>query len=252
MKEMSDRVDNRPPNERIAAHYRDLIASGAIQAGTLLPSIKTLAQDWEVSTATVEKALGKLRAENLVRGIHGVGTEVIGQPTPLSSGSQRQDRGQRTGSSWGTGERSDSHTASVTAAPEDVAVALGIGRGDRVIRRTRVYRDRHGIVAHSTSWIPGEFVEILPELARAERLKGGTSLDLIARATGRQAVERKHTTGARLATAEDIELLELEPGTVAAILVLSTTFLDAQKRPVEYGVDLGAPGRTRMDESEMY
>ena len=248
---MADRVDNRPPNARIAAHYRDLITSGALPPGTLLPSIKTLAEEWKVSTATVEKAIGKLRAENLVRGIHGVGTEVIGQPVALSSGSQRQDRGQRTGSSWGTGERSDSHTACLTAAPAEVADALGIGPGDRVIRRARVYRDGHGIVAHSTSWIPGEFAQALPELVRGERLKDGTSLDLIARATGRQAVQRRDTTAARIATPEDLELLGLEPGTVAAILVLSAEFFDAQGRPLEYGVDLGAPGRTRVDISDM-
>lgn len=248
---MSERVDNRPPNARLAAHYRDLITSGAMPPGTLLPSIKTLAKEWKVSTATVEKALGKLRAEGLVRGIHGVGTEVVGRPLPLSSGAQRHDRGLRTGSSWGTGERSDCHTASITAASEEVATALDIGPGDQVIRRTRVYRDGHGIVAHSTSWIPMPFADAVPELLSSKRLEGGTSLDLIARATGRQAVQREDTTAARIATGEDLELLDLPLGTVAAILVLTARFIDAQGRPIEYGVDLGAPGRTRSDTSDV-
>lgn len=175
----------------------------------------------------------------------------IGQPVPLSSGAQRLERGKRTGSSWGAGERSDGHTATITSAPQDVAAALGIEPGEQVIRRTRVYRDRHGIVAHSTSWIPREFTQSVPELVRAERLKGGTSLDLIARRTGRHAVKRHDETAARIATAEDAKLLELQPDALEAILVLTVQFLDSEGRPLEYGVDLGAPGRTRVETSEM-
>lgn len=136
-------------------------------------------------------------------------------------------------------------------APEDVAHVLGISPGDDVIRRSRVYRDAHGIVSHSTSWIPAEFAQPLPALIRSERLKGGLSLDLIARATGRHPVRRADEEGARIATAQDLELLELEPDTVAAILVLTSKFLDADGELLEYGVDLGAPGRTRRALTEV-
>ncbi|WP_369015950.1 UTRA domain-containing protein [Streptomyces kutzneri] len=91
----------------------------------------------------------------------------------MSSGSQRQDRGRRTGSSWGEGERSDSHQAAVVPAPAAVAQALGIQPGSEVVRRSRVYRDRHGIVAHSTSWIPARYGRLIPQLAMSERLTGG-------------------------------------------------------------------------------
>ncbi|RSS85514.1 GntR family transcriptional regulator, partial [Streptomyces sp. WAC02707] len=73
---MADQADNRAPYAQIAAHYAALITSGDLQPGSLLPSIKTLSQEWSVSTATAEKALRKLRNEGLVRGIHGIGTEV--------------------------------------------------------------------------------------------------------------------------------------------------------------------------------
>jgi DNA-binding GntR family transcriptional regulator len=175
----------------------------------------------------------------------------ICQPLPVSSGAQRLDRVRRTGSSWGTEERSDGHTAAIAPAPPEVAAALGVRPGDEVIRRTRVYRDLHGIVAHSTSWMPREFSQRVPELVHNERLVGGTSLDLIARATGRHAVKRTDETAARIATADDIALLELEPGTTEAILVLSSRFLDSDGQPLEFGVDLGAPGRTRVDTAEI-
>ncbi|MEU9663498.1 GntR family transcriptional regulator [Streptomyces chartreusis] len=245
------RADNRPPYARIAAHYRDLISSGELSPGDLLPSIKTLATEWDVSTATADRAMRLLREEKLVQGIPGVGTEVTARPISLSSGAERHDRSGKTQSSWGVGEKSSGHTAGIVDAPEDVARALGISPGDDVVRRSRVYRDGHGIVSHSTSWIPAEFAQAVPELARSERLKGGLSLDLIARATGRHVVKRVDEETARIATKHDLELLELEPDTVAAILVLTARFLDADDELLEYGVDLGAPGRTRRTTSKV-
>ncbi|MEU1377973.1 GntR family transcriptional regulator [Streptomyces triculaminicus] len=245
------RPDNRPPYARIAGHYRDLITSGQLSPGDMLPSIKALAKDCNVSTATADRAMKVLREEMLVRGIPGVGTEVVGRPVSLSSGAERHDRSNKAQSSWGVGERSSEHMAGIVPAPEEVASALGISTGDDVIRRSRVYRDTHGIVAHSTSWIPGEFARVLPELVRSERLKGGLSLDLIASATGRHCVRRHDEEAARIATEQDLELLELEQDTVAAILVLTARFLDADDQVLEYGVDLGAPGRTRRTTSEV-
>ncbi|MEU9072391.1 GntR family transcriptional regulator [Streptomyces sp. NPDC048306] len=245
------RADNRPPYARIASHYRDLINSGELSPGDLLPSIKTLAAEWKVSTATADRAMRLLREEKLVQGIPGVGTEVMERPISLSNGAERHDRSGKTQSSWGVGEKSSGHTAGIVEAPEDVADVLGISPGDDVIRRSRVYRDGHGIVSHSTSWIPAEFAQAVTELARSERLKGGLSLDLIARATGRRVVKRVDEESARIATTRDLELLELEADTVAAILVLTARFLDADGELLEYGVDLGAPGRTRRTTTEV-
>ncbi|MFJ3973481.1 GntR family transcriptional regulator [Streptomyces parvus] len=244
-------ADNRPPYARIAGHYRDLISSGELVPGDLLPSIRALADQWDVSTATADRAMKLLRDERLVHGIPGVGTEVMARPVSLASGSERHDRSSKTKSSWGVGEKSSGHTAGMVPCPEGVAHVLGIDAGDEAIRRSRVYRDAHGIVAHSTSWIPAEFARALPELARSERLKGGLSLDLIAEATGRQVEQRIDEETARIATKEDLALLELDAGTVAAILVLTARFLDADGQLLEYGVDLGAPGRTRRTTSEV-
>ncbi|MFE2423963.1 GntR family transcriptional regulator [Streptomyces hokutonensis] len=250
---MAGQADNRAPYAKIAAHYTELIESGQLPPGSLLPSIKNLAEEWSVSTATAEKALRKLRNEGLVRGIHGIGTEVLDRPSSMSSGSQRQDRGRRTGSSWGSGERSDSHQAAVVPAPLEVAQALGIAPQSDVIRRRRVYRDRHGIVAHSTSWIPAQYGRLIPQLANSERLTGGTSLQLIAEATGLPISHRIDSASARLLTAEDAQLLELdsENPPTEPVVVMTAKFIDSEGNVVEYGVDLGGPGRTWRTESEV-
>lgn len=250
---MPGQADNRAPYAKIAARYTELITSGQLQAGSLLPSIKTLSEEWKVSTTTAEKALRKLRDEGLVRGIHGIGTEVLDQPAPMSSGAQRQDRGHRTGSSWGTGERSDSHAAAVVPAPDDVAQALDIQPGTEVVRRSRVYRDRHGIVAQSTSWIPVQYGKLIPQLLASERLTGGTSLQLIARTTGNPISHRIDTASARLLTPETARLLELDPHNppTEPVVVMTAKFVDIEDNIVEYGVDLGGPGRTWRAESEV-
>ncbi|MGL4743722.1 MAG: GntR family transcriptional regulator [Dermatophilaceae bacterium] len=246
-------ADNRAPYARIAAHYAQAIAAGDVQPGTLLPSIKALAEEWRVSTGTVEKALRTLRDEGLVRGIHGIGTEVLDQPAPMSSGAQRHDRGRRTGSSWGAGERSDSHAASVVPAPDDVAQALNIEPGGEVIRRSRIYRDRHGIVAHSTSWLPMRYAALIPQLLASERLTGGTSLQLISQATGKKITHRVDTVSASFLTPEIARLLEISGDNAQPepVVVMTAKFVDSDGHVVEYGVDLGSPGRTWRAESEI-
>ena len=250
---MPGQADNRAPYAKIAAHYAELIRSGQLQPGTLMPSIKNLSEKWAVSTATAEKALRRLRDEGLIRGIHGIGTEVLDQPAPMSSGAQRHDRGRRTGSSWGAGERSDSHAAALVPAPDEVAEALDIRHGAEVVRRSRVYRDRHGVVAQSTSWIPALYGELIPQLLANKRLTGGTSLQLIAQATGNPISHRIDTASAHLLTPETARLLELDPENLPAepVVVMTAKFIDDEGNIVEYGVDLGGPGRKWRTESRV-
>ena len=74
-----------------------------------------------------------------------------------------------------------------------------------------MYGDRHGIVAHSTSWIPAQYGTLISQLTNSERLTGGTSLQLIAEATFLPISHRIDSASARLLTAEDVRLLELDP-----------------------------------------
>ncbi|MYT61667.1 UTRA domain-containing protein, partial [Streptomyces sp. SID7834] len=111
----------------------------------------------------------------------------------------------------------------------------------------------YGIVAHSTSWIPAQYGTLVPQLAKSERLTGGTSLQLIAQATGRPITHRIDTASARLLTPDDASLLELDPATALTgpVVVMTAKFVDSGESVVEYGVDLGSPGRTWQTESEV-
>lgn len=108
-------------------------------------------------------------------------------------------------------------------------------------------------MAHSTSWIPPQYGKLIPQLAASERLTGGTSLQLIAEATGLPITHRIDTASARLSTAEDAQLLELDPENLPTepVVVMTAKFIDGEGNIVEYGVDLGGPGRTWRTESEV-
>ncbi|WP_058046410.1 GntR family transcriptional regulator [Streptomyces roseifaciens] len=64
------------PYRRIAAELRARIASGEIGPGEKVPSVRRIAQEWGVATATAAKVLSVLREEGVVRAVPGVGTVV--------------------------------------------------------------------------------------------------------------------------------------------------------------------------------
>ena len=54
------------PWRQIAQIYRDKIESGELRAGDRVPSIRTLAQDYDVATTTAQKVIEALRDEGLI------------------------------------------------------------------------------------------------------------------------------------------------------------------------------------------
>lgn len=65
-----------PPYRQLAAILRGQIESGELAPGQQLPSVVTLAADYEISVPTARKAISLLKAEGLVVGVAGYGTFV--------------------------------------------------------------------------------------------------------------------------------------------------------------------------------
>ncbi|NUK84964.1 GntR family transcriptional regulator [Streptomyces lunaelactis] len=234
-----------PPKWRdLADALAAQIKSGEYAPGDRLPKIEDLAKEKELSKTTVHSAYKALEAEGLVTSSRGHGT-VVRSHVPLSTGAEREERSKLTGSSWRAGERSDSHMAGIVSAPEDVAEALGITAGEPVIRRSRTYRDAHtnAVISHSTSWIPAAFAEELPELLMGRRLSGGTSIDVVTRLTGRPVARRISSMWARITTPADAGPLEIPEDTQDAVIVLTVRIIDISGMTIEYGIDVGGPGR---------
>lgn len=243
-----------PPKWRdLADALAAQIKSGEYAPGDRLPKIEDLAREKEWAKNTVHQAYKALEADGLVASSRGHGTVVL-ERTTLATAAEREQRSKITGSSWRAGERSDSHMAGVVSAPADVAEALGIAPGDLVLRRSRTYRDErdHSVISHSTSWIPAVFAEELPELAMGRRLSGGTSIDMITRHTGRPVAHRYSAMWARNTTPADAGPLEIPEDTKAAVIVMTVRIVDTSGMTIEYGVDVGGPGRrwTKEEVSE--
>ncbi|MEF2529985.1 GntR family transcriptional regulator [Streptomyces sp. CS62] len=243
-----------PPKwKALADEIAAQITSGGYAPGDRLPKIEDMVNAGKGSKSTVHAAYKALEADGLVTASRGHGT-VVRERTTLATAAEREQRSKVTGSSWRAGERSDSHMAGVVAAPAEVAEALGVEAGDLVLRRSRTYRDErdNSVISHSTSWIPAEFAEELPELAMGRRLSGGTSIDMITRHTGRPVAHRYSAMWARITTPADAGPLEIPEDTKAAVIVMTVRIVDTSGMTIEYGVDVGGPGRrwTKEEVSE--
>ena len=76
---MFERIDPRSPTPlyaQIAARLRVAIASGELEKGEALPSVRALAARLRINPATVVQAYRDLESEGLVATRHGAGTFV--------------------------------------------------------------------------------------------------------------------------------------------------------------------------------
>lgn len=136
---------NIPQYRRVADDLRTQIRSGTLAAGSRLPSLPGLAEQYGVSVDVANKAIGTLRAEGLVETRQGSGSFVRGftliprvSPSRLSKtqwGSGKAIQDLDTGRRW----RTVDVVVSEAPAPADVAEALGIATDTTVITRGRRY-----------------------------------------------------------------------------------------------------------------
>lgn len=76
-----DRTNDEPAYSQIASQIRRAVAAGALSAGTLLPSVRTLAADLGVNLNTVARAYRLLAEQGFVRIRDRSGVEVA-PPAP--------------------------------------------------------------------------------------------------------------------------------------------------------------------------
>jgi GntR family transcriptional regulator len=131
--------------EQIADLLRARIADETYPPGSLLPSEPELSAELGVSRVTVNRAIGLLRAQGLVRVRRGAGTYVRSLPTILRDARTRYARRNR-GTGAGAVEvaeldlqpRTDYTEIGRTVATAPVARALRMAEGDEVLVRRRV------------------------------------------------------------------------------------------------------------------
>ncbi|QMU69163.1 GntR family transcriptional regulator [Streptacidiphilus sp. P02-A3a] len=235
-----------PKYEQIAQHLRGQIVRGELAPGDTVPSVPELSQTWQVAKATAERAIALLRQEGLVESRQGAGTFVRERALLARTAGERYQIAQKTGNVYTAGEHAVIVAAERVEAPEEVASALGIEPGAAVIRRQRVTLEGQLPTATSVSWFSAELADRCPRLLLRERIREGTTRYLEVQ-TGRRPSSGQDVWTARLATHEELQLLQLEAP--EAVSETRHTVFDANGEPLAYEVGITPSGRwARVEE----
>ncbi|MFC0862550.1 GntR family transcriptional regulator [Sphaerimonospora cavernae] len=227
------------PYRRIAAQIKARIERGELQPGDQIPSVREIMRTEGVSTATATRVAAVLRAEGYAESVPGIGT-IVTRRRKLTSGPDRLQMLRATGDGLRPGERTEILGADLVPAPSHVADALGIDEGDNVVRRRRAYYDEQGVVALSTSWLPGQLADAAPELLLSRPLPKMT-FGLVEERTGRRAAKRRDIVAIKPVPDDVAAALGVGPGTPA--LTMTNCYWDHQGEVTEYAEDYLGHGR---------
>ena len=71
-------ASDKPIYEQIVSQIKDLILSGELEQGSMLPSIRNLASDLRISVITTKRAYSELEAQDFIETVQGKGSFVAG------------------------------------------------------------------------------------------------------------------------------------------------------------------------------
>jgi GntR family transcriptional regulator len=233
----------------IATHFRQQIADGTLAPGDRMPTQREVQEQFGASIATVNRAFQLLKAEGLTAARVGQGTTVTDRPRVASTATARLRRISRTGRAYGPKEKSVDHKARlVSCADPNVADALDIDLHDEILMRSRVYT-RNGVrTIASFSCINPRGWAAVPEILSPEPM-GRFWQELYTERTGRTPVKLPERRSARLASTNELAMLEVNAPPYAAVpvLVLVNVFHD-EDGALEYWEDIWSPGLWMVDE----
>ena len=212
--------------EEIAESLRSRVDAGEFPPGAMLPSGRDLAEQWQVSRATVVKAMDVLRGDGVVEARQGAGFIVTETPIGRPAGNRRSGATRTTGGMpfvrVGTPDRS--------IPPLRVATSLALPSEAEALRRIRLMQQSDGS-PHSlvTAWFPLDVVDQAPRLEQNAPIVEGTTR-YVRRQSGRYPVEGTDVMAVRLAT--DAERAHLDLAPPCAVAVVLHTAYDREGRPL--------------------
>ena len=244
---MSDNMSALPPYRRIAAKIKGQIERGELSPGDRIPSVREIERTEKVSTATATRVAAVLREEGYAESIPGVGT-IVSARRAQTTGPDRLAMLRAGGDGFQAGERTEVLVSELVPAPDSIASALGVEEGEDVIQRQRAYYDDQGVVALSTSWLPGNLSEAAPELLNVAPLPKMT-FGLVEERTGRRAVKRRDVVAIRSIPEDVAEVLNVPPGSSG--LTMTNCYWDQHGQVTEYAIDYLGNGRELSAEYDL-
>ncbi|MFZ5819967.1 MAG: GntR family transcriptional regulator [Chloroflexota bacterium] len=233
-----NRQNKTPLYHQIVENLRELIQTGQIVAGEMIPSEWDLSETYGVSRLTVRRAMDDLVRDGLLIRKHGVGTFVghtsVAQiyPSELSFTRNMEQIGRNPASKIIS-------LGALPAAPE-IALRLGIETGDPVFELVRVrLADDQPLILETTYISAARF----PGLAGAD-LAGGSLYSFLSAYYQVDITALDHVLEPTLLTDREAALLEVDPGEPA--ILSEMVGRTAEGAPVEYTWSLTCRGRGRV------
>lgn len=242
-----------PKWRELADRIAERIRNGEYAPGQQLPHIRDLVEAGEGSKSTVHAAYKALEGEGLVTSSRGHGT-VVRQQTPLKRlGIERYDKAKwrdgdevafiadrvASGRAYKRGEQTQ--TVSRIVAPAAVAAAHGLPEGAEVYARARLVKEGEQPTHTLTSYYRPEHVEgtriVDPTPGPAGR-GGGFRVLYDA---GYEIDHMREELFARVATVDEVKLLQLPPG--EPVVELHRTTFTADGTVVEFAIGVHAASR---------
>jgi GntR family transcriptional regulator len=240
---MRGTIDRRSPvpfYHQLKLHVVEHIRAQGLRPGDRVPGELELCEDYAVSRTVVRQALAELETEGVIERVKGRGTFVA---VPKVSEGLAQHltglyedvaaRGQRL--------RSVVRRMVVEPSPIQVAAELGIPRGSPVlmIERLRFVKDEPWVLA--TTYLDAD----LEAEMRAADLENGSLYEVLEKRLGIKLVSGRRTIEAASASRELGRLLGV--GTGSPVLVLRSTSLGQDQRPVEHFIAYHRGDRSRFE-----
>jgi DNA-binding GntR family transcriptional regulator len=218
-----NRISPVPLYHQLAARLKDAVANGELPKGVFLDNELDLAEQWQVSRPTVRRAIQELVDDGLLVRRRGVGTQVVNDQVrrPFSLSSLYDDL-----LAAGRSPTTEVIGLDTLAAPEDVALALGLSADAPVAHLTRLRSANGRPLAIVHNWLLCDVAEQLTADVLAER-----GLYELLREQGIRPHSAQQRLGAKAAAPGEADLLRLEVG--APLVTMHRVMQDDTGRAIE-------------------
>jgi GntR family transcriptional regulator len=232
-----DPMSDRPVFQQIADRLRADITAGRLSEGEQLPSERTLMETFGAARGTVRQAVATLREQGLIDTEHGRGAFVRRRPPTRRVAHDRFARANRErgkaafmaeAEAEGVQPSVDSISVTTEVPPADVAAALGVKNGARVLVRRRRYLSDGEPVETATSYLPLDLAAGTP-IADENPGPGGIYARL--EESGHRLERFTEEVATRMPLPDELATLRMRPGT--PIFTLRRTAYDREGRAVE-------------------
>ncbi|TPQ21475.1 GntR family transcriptional regulator [Streptomyces sporangiiformans] len=232
-----DRTSRTPLHRQLAEQLKRAIEHGQPAPGSLLIGEIRMAEETGLSRVTVRQAIQSLADQGLLVRRRGIGTLVAHGRAPhtMDAAAVHEDLREA-----GRAPEAEVLRCGAEPASPEVAAALAITEGTEVTVLERLQYADGLRIGHLRNHLPRDL--LLPDaLGPYDGRLGAVGLHGLMRAAGVVAYSAQHAIGARIATAEECELLDMTEG--FALLTLTRTTFDQGGRAVEYGTHCFPPAR---------